>query len=190
MKIGITGGMGSGKSFISSIFEALDIPIYNADIRAKFLMQSDLRLRKDIINMFGPDAYRLQELNRPYLAAKVFSNAQALQGLNSLVHPRVKEDFTHWSETIKNQNFGIESAILFESQFETLADKIILVTAPFEVRLQRIIQRDHITEAEIRNRMQTQWTDEQKISKAHHIIMNDGKCALLPQIEQIISTLD
>lgn len=189
MRLGITGGIGSGKSFIATLFQALEIPVYNADVQAKLIMERNPILRSRIIQTFGDEAYVQNGLNRIYLAKKVFSNPPELFRLNSIVHPFVKDDFLEWGKSIHNQHYGIESAILIESGFHTLVDKVLLVTASINTKLSRIQHRDNLSEAQALSRMSAQWSDEDKQPYAHYIIHNDDHQALLPQIEQIISTL-
>ena len=170
--IGITGGIGSGKTTVANFFKDLGVPIYIADLQAKQLMHSSTKLKQDIINSFGSEAYQGEQLNRAYLAKKVFNNAKALQELNSLVHPAVAEDFKNWKH---NQNVPIvayEAAILFENNRQKECDYTILVTAPKEAKVKRIQERDQINRDEIEARMDNQWSDTRKIKLADFVIKN------------------
>lgn len=189
MKIGLTGGIGSGKSFVSELFQTLGVPIYNADFNAKLLMETLPEVKSMIQHNFGKEAYILNKLNRKFLAQQVFNNESARNLMNAIVHPMVREDFLKWGNSIDNQHYGIESAILIESGFHTLVDKIILVEAPIEIKIDRIQLRDHISRDETISRIASQYSDDQKRHYAHFIINNNGDQALIPQIENILSTL-
>lgn len=171
--IGITGGIGSGKTTVANFFKDLGVPIYIADLQAKKLMHSSAKLKQDIINSFGSEAYQGEQLNRAYLAKQVFNNAKALQELNSLVHPAVAEDFKNWK---LNQNVPVvayEAAILFENNRQKECDYTILVTAPKEAKVKRIQERDQINRDEIEARMNNQWSDTRKIKLADFVIKNE-----------------
>lgn len=189
MKIGITGGIGSGKSFISGLFQTLGIPIYNADIKATYLMENLPELKEKIIQAFGDESYVLNKLNKIFLAQHVFNNEIKRHCMNEIVHPVVKDDFLKWGQSIEKQHYGIESAILIESGFHTLVERIILVEAPLEMKLERIQHRDLMNKEQAISRMRAQYTDDQKRIYAHFIIQNDEQHALIPQIENILSTL-
>ncbi len=186
LKIGITGGIGSGKSYISSIFQKLGIPVYSADERAKTLMNTHEPLIKEIKYIFGNDAYSQNKLNRQYIAKEVFNNKKKLEQLNNIVHPAVDIDFRLWCE---NQNELIyvlkEAAILFESGSFKKLDKNIVVTAPKEIRIERVMIRDGSSKAEIESRMKNQWPTDKLVTLADFVINNDGKKLILPQIIEI-----
>ncbi len=183
LKIGLTGGIGSGKSVVAQIFRIIGIPIYDADIEARHLMQSNAELISAITETFGPDTYlETGKLNRPYLAEQVFQNRSDLNKLNDLVHPAVHEDFRKWAEKQDSAYVIDEAALIFESGGNKHLDQIILVTAPVEVRIQRVIQRNKTTREDVLARIANQWTDEQKIPLSHFVINNDGKHALIKQV--------
>ena len=181
--VGITGGIGSGKTTVCGIFAALGVPIYYADARAKEVMVTDQQLMIDITRNFGDAAYQNGVLNRQFLAEQVFSNKDKLAVLNGLVHPAVGRDFMNW--LLSHQQFPYvvkEAAILFESGAYKAVNTTVLVTAPEDVRLQRVMQRDGVAEAEVRKRMTNQWPEERKVELANHTIINDGKHLLIPQV--------
>lgn len=181
--IGITGGIGSGKTTVCSIFAAMGVPVYAADDRAKEVMTTDAQLVHQIKQYFGEGAYLEDELNRPFLAQQVFGDKDKLEVLNSLVHPAVARDFLQW--TIAHAHFSYvvkEAAILFESGAYKAVNEVVLVSAPEELRLQRVMQRDGISDAEVRQRMASQWTEERKAALAHHSITNDNHHLVIPQV--------
>lgn len=175
MIIGLTGGIGSGKSYVASLFKAKGVPVYISDIEAKKIMASEKNVIKAIIKLFGNEAYKNGKLNRVYIASQVFQNKEKLNRLNNIVHPAVALHFSNW---LKNQNFPFvikEAAILFETGGYKKCNHTILVTAPKEIRLQRVMKRDHITEIEVIKRMGNQWEDEKKIPLADFLIENIEK---------------
>lgn len=181
--IGITGGIGSGKTTVCGIFEALGTPIYYADDRAKAVMHSDSVLVNDIKRHFGEEAYVNEQLNRAFLAKQVFGSKEQLAVLNGLVHPAVARDFMVWVSQHTDHPYVMkEAAILFESGAYKVVEETILVTADEAVRLQRVMLRDGISEDEVRQRMANQWSEERKVALANHIIHNDGHQLLIPQV--------
>jgi dephospho-CoA kinase len=183
LKIGITGGIGSGKTTVSKIFEILEIPVFYADEVAKSLMESDELLVKNIRESFGNDAYRADKsLNRKYLADIVFKDQVQLTKLNKLVHPAVFRAFDVWVNSKKAPYVLKEAAILFESGSYKLCDKNILVTAPEELKLKRVMRRDNRSRDEIRSRMGKQLTDSEAIKLADFVIVNDEEQLLIPQV--------
>jgi dephospho-CoA kinase len=187
LKIGITGGIGSGKTTVCHIFEALGIPVYYADERAKALMTSDLALVAAIQHHFGAESY-FQDgaLNRAYLSNIVFKDAEKLTLLNSLVHPAVFRDGEAWHAAQKNVPYTLkEAALLIESGSHQAVDKIITVFAPKKLRLQRVLERDKATRAAILARMSKQMPERDKLKLADFIIKNDGKHGLIQQVWKI-----
>jgi len=186
LQIGITGGIGSGKSTVCKVFYVLGIPIYEADLRARWLMETDQVLVVQIKNVFGDDVYDFNsKLNRAYLAQYVFGNPERIHLLNQLVHPRVAEDYTQWFKSHEhNYPYLIkEAALLYESGSYQQLDKIINVHAPEAIRIQRVRQRDpHRTEVDIRAIIAQQLTDEERLQKADYIIYNDDSQLVIPQI--------
>ncbi len=183
LKIGLTGSIGSGKSLVSEIFSELSVPVYNADTEAKRFFQYPL-IKSKIISLFGLDSIdSTAEVNRSHLAGIVFNNEEKLKKLNELIHPLVINDFECWSLLYHSNPYIIhEAAILFESGISSKFDKIITVSAPEELRLQRVIKRDQVNESDVRSRMKNQCSEEEKISKADYVIVNDELQLLIPQI--------
>lgn len=187
--IGLTGGIGSGKSTIAKYFESKGIPIYIADIEAKKIMDSDLVIGK-VVDAFGMDVLENKKINRAKLSAVVFNNPEKLARLNAIIHPQVKIHFLDWVK--KHENFPIvikETAILFESGSYKDCDKIILVTAPKELRIQRVMQRDNVTKEAVEARIANQWEDDKKIQLSDFIIQNIHQEEARNTADKIISTL-
>lgn len=184
--VGITGGIGSGKTTACKIFEQLGVPVYYADNRAKELMVNDEKLKSRIMAAFGDQAYVNGALNRAYLASQVFNSKDKLSVLNGIVHPAVADDFELWLERQKDACYVLkEAAILFESGAYQDVDISVLVIAPEQLRIERVVNRDGTTEEEVLRRMKNQWTQEHKIKLADHIITNDGTELLIPQILEL-----
>lgn len=184
-KIGITGGIGSGKTYVASVFQSLGIPIFNADIQAKKLMTFSRKLIKLVKEEFGNDIYKDSDLNKEKLASIVFSNSDKLQKLNSLVHPIVKEEFNNWCKKQTSPYVIKEAAILFESNSHIGLDAVICVSAPLELRIERLLNRDDCSEKEIKKRIENQISQEEKQKLSDYIIVNDEKELLLPKIIKI-----
>lgn len=183
LRIGITGGIGSGKSIISAVFTLLGIPVYNADNRAKLLMTEDPELQNSIITFFGKESFVDGQLNRQYLAHRVFANQEETTKLNSLVHPAVAIDFAQWVEKQDSPYILKEAALLFETGSYKELDQVILVTAPEELRLLRVRKRDPQRSLEqIRNIINKQMSEVEAIKLADEVLINDGGNLLIPQI--------
>lgn len=182
LKIGITGGIGSGKTFICRLFQMLGAPVYNADEEAKKLMNTDSRIREKLVAQFGQAVYKDGQLDRAFLARVVFSDAQKLQILNSIVHPIVIQEAKDWAARQKTRYSLKEAALLFESGSYKELDYTILVTAPLDLRVQRVMHRDGMTEQQVRERISKQLSDEEKLQLADFVIVNDGITPLLPQV--------
>ena len=182
LKVGITGGIGSGKTTVCKIFEVLGVPVYYADDEAKKLMQTDLRLIEEIKNIFGDEAYVEGKLNRTFIAEKVFNNKQLLAKLNAAVHPAVARDAVQWMRQFHDQPYILkEAALLFESGSYKKLDKIITVYAPIEERIERLKKRDNATYEQITARMKNQIPDEEKKKLADFVINNFFPHRLIPQ---------
>ena len=170
--IGLTGGIGSGKTTVANHFMAAGIPVYIADDEARKLMQTD-EIIGEIKNTFGAAIFENDIVNREKLAQIVFNNPEKLQMLNAIIHPAVKKHFHQWILNHKNSPFIIyEAAILFESGSYKDCDKIITVTAPLESRIQRVVQRDNTTSERVLKRVNAQWSDSQRAAKSDFIIKN------------------
>ncbi|RAW03301.1 dephospho-CoA kinase [Pseudochryseolinea flava] len=184
LQIGITGGIGSGKSLVCKIFRVLGVPTYDADSRAKDLMTTDGILVSAIKKEFGELSYDQHgALNRQYLADRVFNRKEELAKLNSLVHPRVGIDYTRWSEAQKFPYVLKEAALLFESSAYKSLDKIIVVSAPNEIRMARVLGRDkHRTAEQIASIMRNQMPEDDKLARADFVITNDETHPVIPQV--------
>lgn len=187
LQIGITGGIGSGKSLVSRIFKLLGVPVYDADSRAKSIMTTDGILVSQIKKEFGVLSYRADGgVNREYLAEHVFNDPEKLKRLNALVHPRVGEDFIRWVTEQSSAYVLKEAALLFEARSNTALDKIIVVSAPEALRISRVLQRDkHRTEQQVRDIIRNQLSEEEKLKRADYILVNDDSKLLIPQVLEL-----
>ena len=185
--IGITGGIGSGKSIVCKVFATMGVPIYEADSRAKLLMSNDLSLKKSIQNLLGEQSYRpTGEYNRAWVASQVFNNPSLLQQLNAIVHPRVREDAENWIQQHSKSPFLLYEAALMKAAGEgNYFDKVIVVNAPINLRIRRVQKRDNRSELEIRAIIARQISDEERLKIADFVIENDEKVPLLEQILEV-----
>jgi dephospho-CoA kinase len=187
--IGLTGGIGSGKTMVAKYIESLGIPVYIADEEARKLMDSQEIINK-ISTAFGDGILDNGNLDRKKLANLVFDNPAKLRKLNSIVHPQVKKHFDTWVKENKDHPLVVkEAAILFETGGDAYCDAVITVTAPLETRLQRVIERDKTNRESVLKRMESQWTDEQRVAKSDYIIHNITVKETYKQIEQILKLL-
>lgn len=171
--VGITGGIGSGKTTVANMFAELGIPVYNSDIEAKALMNRSKVIRKKLIKLFGDAAYIDNKLNRPFIANIIFNNAEYLEKMNAIVHPKVGKHFERWLQKNINSSYVIkESALLFETNVYKKCNYVILVTAPIEERIKRVIKRDKTTERKVQAIIDNQSKDSENLSKADFIINN------------------
>lgn len=190
-KLGITGGIGSGKSYVSRRLEDRQVPVYDTDTEAKRLMLTDAVIREGLVALLGPEVYQDGALNKPLLARYLFSDAEHARRVNALVHPRVRQDFEAWAAA-REGTFAVvalESAILFEAGFEDAVDAVLLVAAPLELRIQRAMQRDGASEAQIRARVQAQMDDAEKRRRARYVVVNDGMEPLEPQLDALLESI-
>ncbi len=185
IRVGLTGGIGSGKSTVASFFRELGAPVYDSDRRAKDLMNGDTDLREAITTLLGAEAYKDGSLNRQWIAGRVFSDPELLSSLNALVHPAVREDFNLWSAAQKAPYVLQEAAILMENGGNKHLDRTILVTAPESVRIARVVERDDVQAADVRERMENQWKDSDKIPLADFVIENTNLENTRRQVEDI-----
>ncbi len=188
MIVGITGGIGSGKTICAEIFEELEIPVYYSDQRAKELMVTDLNLITSIKLLFGEESYTEDgRLNRKYIAGLIFNDESMLKEMNKLVHPAVRADFLNWGrQQLKSAPYIMqESALLYETGSYRLFDKVIVVDAPIDIRIRRVMERDSVTEEQVLARMSKQLPSEEKREKADYIIENDGRHSIIRQIIEI-----
>lgn len=185
IKVGLTGGIGSGKTTVSRIFEALGVKIFYADIEAKKIYD-DPGIRDRVEALLGDVAYDHGVLDRKKVAKIVFQNKDLLAKLNAIIHPAVGDAYNNWIATCANEPYVIkEAAILFESGSDKGLDRIITVAAPESLRIERVMQRDHCSEQDVRNRLSKQWTDEERNKRADYIIYNDGSKSLIDQVMAI-----
>jgi dephospho-CoA kinase len=187
--IGLTGGIGSGKSTVAGYFQELGVPVYVADTEAKKIMDQPDTIQ-EVQQIFDENVIFEGKLDRKKIASIVFNNAEKLAQLNKIIHPKVKQDFKDWLEKHKNYSFIIkEVAILFETNSENEFDAIILVTAPEKIRIERVTNRDNITENQVRERIKNQLSDEEKISKSHYIIENISKKDTKKRVKELFILL-
>ncbi len=183
--VGLTGGIGAGKSSVARIFKSLGIPVYDSDSRAKELYSESRELRDKMRSHFGLEVYSGIEINRSFLANIVFKNPEELRVLNSFVHPLVQKDFECWTFLQKSRYVIREAAILIESDGYKLCDEVINVIAPMEVRLHRVMIRDEVSKEAVLSRIQSQISEEVRSSFSSFIIENDGKHSVIEQVIQI-----
>ncbi len=190
LKVGLTGGIGSGKTTVAGMFEALGIPVFYSDTEARKLQETDKELVAEIKELLGAESYLPNgQLNRKYIASRVFADSDLLGRLNALVHPKVARSFKIFCAAVKAPFCIKEAAILFESGAYKELDKVIVITAPEGERIKRVIKRDKTNEQEVKLRLANQWTDEQRVSGAHFVIDNRNGAMLLPQVLEIYHTL-
>ena len=189
-RIAITGGIGSGKSYIAALLGERGIPIYNADMESKRLTVYDEDIRRELIALLGEDVYQGDVLNKSLLASFLFASPENAAKVNAIIHPRVKEDFLRWADKHENPGVvGIESAILYESGFDDVVDVVVMVYAPESLRVERAMKRDQVSEEQIRLRIAAQMSDEEKCEKADWIVKNDGSVSLEEQLDALLEHL-
>jgi dephospho-CoA kinase len=186
-KVGITGGIGSGKSTVCDIFQLLGVPVFHADIEAKYLQNNDLIIIGNLTGLFGADIYLSSgELDRKKLAGLIFNNQNLLAKVNQIIHPAVKQRFINWSMEYANEPYVLyEAAVLLENGYASDFDKKILIVADENVRIERVIKRDSMSEALVRERIKNQMTDGQKISMVEYVIENNNRLLLIPQVIEL-----
>lgn len=192
IKLGVTGGIGSGKSYVSSSLRLRGIPVFDSDSEAKKLMLEDKIIVSSLKGLLGDDVYIAGNLNKQLLASYIFSSPDNALKVNSIVHPRVKQTFLKWTDEcfMRGCNVvAIESAILFEAGFDDIVDRVVMINAPLEIRISRVMLRDNVTRDKVMERINLQMPDEEKMLKSDFIIMNDGIMSLDVQIDKLISSL-
>ena len=170
--VGLTGGIGSGKTTVSKEFQKYSIKVYNSDLRANFLMNNSIVLKNKLINNFGKEFYINDELNKSYISQIIFNDPISLKLINSMVHPEVFNDFNEWKQSLSEKFVLYESALIFETGSYKLNDFNILVTCDHDLRVKRIIKRDGINEEKINSIINNQWDDDKKIPLADYIFFN------------------
>lgn len=183
--VGLTGGIGSGKSTVAQMFAAYGIPVYNSDIEAKELTNSSPVIRQQLISLLGEETYKEGILDRKFLADKIFNDPEILQKVNAIIHPKVAAHFKNWV-TLQNSAYVIkEAAILYESGSDSQCDLVIVVTASKKERIRRVMQRDRVSKKEVEARMRNQWSDSKKIKLADFVIYNELLSDTKKQVESI-----
>lgn len=189
IKIGITGGIGSGKSVVASLLNLHGVPVYVADTESKILTDNSPLIREKLTALLGNDLYTEKGLDRKLLASHIFNNPDYLRQVNAIIHPEVDRHFAEWTQKQTAAICAIESAILFESGFDKVVDKSLMVYAPLELRIKRAMTRDSASREDIVRRIGNQLPDETKRDRSDFVIFNDGKQALLPQTEKLLLSL-
>ncbi len=183
LKVGITGGIGSGKTTVCKIFQNLGTSVFYADIVAKRLMNEDEGLKSVLMELFGSEIYNNGVLQRRKLAELIFNNKQSLEKINSVVHPAVQREFVSWADNHKHEKYVIyEAAIIYEAGLDRALDKVITVYAPDYLKIKRIMQRDKVSKEEVLQRMKNQMDDNRKRDIADHVIDNDENSLVIPQV--------
>jgi len=195
IRVGITGGIGSGKTFVCKKIEALGFPVYYCDDEAKRLMVEDENIVNGLVGLIGSDSYVMNEeqsgiqLNKPIIAKYLFVSSDHVQKVNSLVHPRVKADFLNWSSRQNGKAVFMESAILFEAHFQDVIDRTILVSAPVDVKIERAMLRDHSSREQIESRMRQQQDGNAIASLVDYLVLNDGVADVDAQLRHILKLI-
>lgn len=190
IKLGITGGIGSGKSTVSQIFSLSGVPVYIADIESKRLVATSPTIRKKLINLFGEELYSGGVLNKPLLASHIFNDKKKLEIVNAIIHPEVERDFIEWVKKHAQCNIvAHEAAILFESGFNRMMDKVLMVYTPLDIRIERTMLRDNLPKEKVMERIQNQMSDEEKAKLSDFVIVNDNTKSLIEQVTNIIQEL-
>jgi dephospho-CoA kinase len=185
LRIGLTGGIGSGKSTVAAIFSVLGVPVYYADLAARRLMMNDPEIRAKIIDAFGPESYDNGSPNRTWIAENVLRDQTSTARLNAIVHPATKADARAWM-ALQSGSYALkEAALIFESGGERELDLVIGVSAPTDLRIDRVVRRDGLSREAIRQRMARQMDESEKMSRCQFVITNDDRVALIPQVLEI-----
>ncbi|NDV94946.1 dephospho-CoA kinase [Dysgonomonas sp. 521] len=191
IKLGITGGIGSGKSTVSEIFSLCGVPVYIADIESKRLVATSPIIREKLIQLFGDELYDGNVLNKALLASHIFNDKEKLETVNAIIHPEVGKDFNRWLQRHSLCKIvAHEAAILFESGFDKMMDKVVMVYTPLEVRIQRTMLRDNLPREKVVERIQNQMPDEEKLKLSDFVIVNDNTKSLIEQVTTVLEQLD
>jgi dephospho-CoA kinase len=170
--VGLTGGIGSGKTTVAKMFSKLGVPVYISDVEAKKLMRKSKIIKRKLLELFGADAYDNNELNKPFIASIIFNDKNMLKQMNAIIHPRVASHFEKWANKQNTPYVIKEVAILFENGGEKLCDYVITVTAPKAVKIDRVLVRDNSSKEKVEAIMKNQWSDAEKIKRSHFVIEN------------------
>ena len=189
IKIGLTGGIVSGKTLVSKLLTTYEIAVYDSDTRAKSLMETDDDIISSITQILGKEAYTDGKLNRCFVAEEVFSSSSKLLQINSIVHSAVIDDFSRWAERQATDILVFESAIIFENGLEKYFDKIIAVVAPQKLRIERVKRRSGMSRKEILNRIKNQTSSKTLRQRADYVVINDDRTAIIPQVERILKSI-
>ncbi|WP_029904549.1 dephospho-CoA kinase [Prevotella sp. 10(H)] len=190
IKLGITGGIGSGKSTVSEIFSLCGIPVYIADVESKRLVATSPVIKEKLIKIYGKELYKGGILNKALLASHIFNNKADLEQVNSIIHPEVAKDFEEWLFRHKNEKLiAHEAAILFESGFDKLMDKTVMVYTPLEMRIERTMKRDNASCEKVLERIENQMADEEKVKLSDFVIVNDNTHSLIEQVLNVMKQL-
>ncbi len=187
-RIGITGGIGSGKSVVSHLLRVMGYSVYDTDIEARRLTDSSVEIRRAIASTFGDDLYAGGELNRPLLAQRVFGFPEQIARLNAIVHPAVRADFERWSRERHEACCFVESAILYESGFDRLVDSVWAVSAPEALRIARVKQRSGLSESEVQRRIEAQMSDDELRLRTPRVIVNDGVTSIIGRVLSLLKS--
>ena len=188
-KVAITGGMGSGKSVVAELLQTMGYPVYNSDEASKRLLNEDQTLREKLCETFGKDLYRNGQLDKAFFASLIFGDENLLQQANAIIHPAVYQDFEGWAKSQTADIVFMETALYFQGEGKKHIPFSILVQAPLELRIQRVMQRNHCSEKEVLARIEKQMPDENIEHLADFIILNDEKHLIIPQVLRIIEKL-
>lgn len=187
VKIGVTGGIGSGKSIVCEVLRLHGIPVYDADFEAKRLNDTSPVIRKKLIEAFGPKLYKNNFIDRKKLADLIFNNKENLLFTNSIIHSELAKHFKAWTETRANHPIvAIDAAVLFEAGFQKHVDKTVTVLSPLDTRILRVAKRDNLTQEEIKSRIGSQMSDEEKIKLSDFVIHNDNNHSIIKQVSEIL----
>lgn len=190
IKLGVTGGIGSGKSVVCEALRLHNIPVYDADLEAKSLNDTSPVIREKLIEAFGAELYKNDKLDRKKLAQLIFNDEKNLRQVNSIIHPELAKHFEKWTDgRMEHSIVAIDAAVLFEAGFQQFVDKTITVFSPIETRIERVVKRDNLTREHILSRINSQMSDEEKIKLSDFVIINDNKHSILEQVSTILKTI-
>jgi len=185
LKVGVTGGIGSGKTMVCQLFALLGVPVFYSDLVSKEILEKDPEVRNSVISLFSEKAFNGSVPERAFLASKVFNNEAELMALNAILHPKVRERFEQWCTQQNSEYVLNEAAILFEAGSHKMLDAVIVVSAPDELRIDRVMKRDGVSKEAVLERMSKQMPQDEKVDLADHVIMNKGTTSLIEQVQKV-----